>query len=262
MQSTLFIIFLLIGISHGVFGPISQIVNNVGDTFQSTANQIGQTIENSWNNITRHIENAISQLVNTANGIEVTADFLWEQVFNPAFDMMIQGGQLVLNNQLNTVGYRVEHPTTISKNLLTEKYSQLIARLKSNVHHLYEFLFLMQREALMALEKGEYNFEEKIRAFYDKMDAIPKQINQWAIETKHELEMHANTIQGDWLHILSQYNQNIDVSVKALVTIFQQLIETLMKTYLKVVLNVVPNAVNTIENLKRQGLLSFFPLLN
>ncbi|CAF2410625.1 unnamed protein product [Rotaria sp. Silwood2] len=258
MRYTLFIIFLLSGISHGFFGPLSQVVNNVGNTVQSTANQIGQTVENSWNNITRHIENAIDQLVNNANQIEVTASFLWEQVFNPAFDMMTQGGQLLLNNQLYTVSYIINYPITTSKNLLTEKYSQLIARLKSNVHHLYEYLFLMQHEALMALEKDEYNFEEKIRAFYVKIDAIPKQINQWAVETKYELETHANTIHGDWLHILSQYNQNIDISVKTLVTMFQQLIENLMKNYLKVVLTVVPNAVNSIEKMKKEGLLSFF----
>lgn len=116
----------------------------------------------------------------------------------------------------------------------------------------------MEKEALMALANGEHNFEERIRAFYDKIDAIHKQINEWVAETKYELEMHARTIQGDWVNILNQYNQNLDLSVKTIGAMFQQLGQNLMKNILEVVLSIVPNAINTIQKMKEQGLLSFF----
>jgi len=116
----------------------------------------------------------------------------------------------------------------------------------------------MQQEALTSLTNGELNFEGRIRAFYDKIDAIHKQINEWVVETKYELETHAKAIQGDWVNILNQYSQNLDLSVKTIGTMFKQLTENLMKNLLEVVLTVVPNAMNIIQNMKEQGLLSFF----
>jgi len=110
---------------------------------------------------------------------------------------------------------------------------------------------------MKAIEKGEMNFEERIRAFYDKIDAIQKQINEWAAELKLELEASALTIAGDWENIVNQYKQNIDSTVQSIERMFQQLTQNLMKNFLDFVSNIVPNANNMIENLKRQGLLSF-----
>ena len=168
------------------------------------------------------------------------------------------GGQSLLNDKFAAVANIIGRPLAVPENALSEKYAQLVARLKSNIHHLYEHLFLMEKEALTGLENGEHNFEERIRAFYAKIDAIHKQINEWAVETKNELEMHARTVQGDWVNILNQYKQNIDLSVKTIGTMFQQLAQNLMKNLLEVVLSVVPNALNIIQNMKEQGLLSFF----
>ena len=117
---------------------------------------------------------------------------------------------------------------------------------------------MMEKEALADLENGEHNFDERIRAFYDKINAIHNQINEWCEETKHELEMHAQTVEGDWKDILKKYNQNIDLSIKLIGTMFQQLSQNLMKNFLEVVLSVVPGAASVIQTMKEEGLLSFF----
>ena len=153
---------------------------------------------------------------------------------------------------------KIAHRSMVPQNALSYKYAELVARFKSNIHHLYENLFLMTQEGLVDLQNGQQNLEDKIRAFYDKIDAIHKQINQWASETKYELEMHALTVQGDWINILNQYSQNIDLSVETINTMFQKLIQDLMKNLLEVALSAIPNALNIIENMKKQGLLSFF----
>jgi len=116
----------------------------------------------------------------------------------------------------------------------------------------------MQQEALKALQDGEFNFEGRIRAFYDKIDAIKIQINEWAEAAKFELEVYALTIAGNWIDIINQYKQNIDSSVQSIEKMFQQLTQNLMQNILDDIVNVVPNAANMIENLKSQGLLSFF----
>ncbi len=172
--------------------------------------------------------------------------------------LFVIGAQTFLNDKFAAIASILGRPVAVPENALSEKYAQLVARLKSNIHHLYENLFLMQQEALTSLTNGEYNFEGRIRAFYDKIDAIHKQINEWVVETKYELETHAKAIQGDWVNILNQYSQNLDLSVKTIGTMFKQLTENLMKNLLEVVLTVVPNAMNIIQNMKEQGLLSFF----
>jgi len=145
----------------------------------------------------------------------------------------------------------------LPENPLSDKYAQLVAQLKSNVHNLYEQLFLMQHDTLKALEKGELNFDDRIRAFYDKIDAIEKQLNEWAEITKYELEVYALTLVGDWTNILNQYKDNIDSSVQSMEKMFQQLTQNLMKNILDGIQDIIPNASNTIENLKKEGLLSF-----
>jgi hypothetical protein len=72
-----------------------------------------------------------------------------------------------------------------------------------------------------------------------------------------ELEASALPIAGDWENIINQYKQNIDSTVQSIERMFQQLTQNLMKNFLDFVSNIVPNANNMIENLKRQGLLSF-----
>jgi transketolase len=147
--------------------------------------------------------------------------------------------------------------TIIPENPFSDKYAQLIARFKTNVHTMYEQLFLIEQEAMKAIEKGELNFEERIRAFHDKINAIDKQINEWAAEMKAELETFALTISGDWEIIVNQYKQNIDSSVQSITKMFEQLTKNLMKNFLEFVSNIVPNANKMIEDMKGQGLLSF-----
>lgn len=164
---------------------------------------------------------------------------------------------MFFNGQFGAIGSAVGQPTAIPENPFEDKYAQLVARFKTNLHTLYEQLFLIEQEAMKAVGNGEVNFEERIRAFYDKIDAIQKQINEWAAEMKSELEAYALTVAGDWETIVNQYKQNIDSTVQSIEKMFQQLTENLMKNLLDFVSSIVPNANNLIENMKGQGLLSF-----
>ena len=115
----------------------------------------------------------------------------------------------------------------------------------------------MEQEALGALQNGEKNLEEIIHTFYDRMDQIQKKMNQWATETKNDLETYAVNIQGEWVHILNQYNQNIDSIIKTMSKMFQQLVQSLIENLIKVAVDVVPNVSAIIQSMKQQGLLSF-----
>jgi hypothetical protein len=103
MKYSLFVVFLLVGISHGLFGPVGQIVGNIGnvgnvgnvgnigDTIQSGINGAGQTAGNLLNDVKDQVEKVIYEIINAANGIQFAANFLWDNVFSPALDMMLQG---------------------------------------------------------------------------------------------------------------------------------------------------------------------------
>ncbi|CAF3934582.1 unnamed protein product [Adineta steineri] len=285
MRYSLCIVFVLIGVSHSLFGPIGQVISNAGKPINSITNEVSNSVNSATNEVSNtvnsatnhinhisqavdkflkdlqaHISNLIRDILMKANELQSAADSLWDNVFSPVFDMLTTGGQSLLSDKFGAIFSIIGRPIGVPENALSEKYVQLLARLKSNIHHLYEQLFLMEKEALVALGNGDHNVEEKIRAFYDKIDAIHKQINEWALETKNELELHAQIVGGDWVNILNQYSQNIDLSTKTIGTLFQQLTHTLMKNILEVVLTVVPNAINIIQNLKEQDLLSFFHL--
>jgi Mg2+ and Co2+ transporter CorA len=167
--------------------------------------------------------------------------------------ILLLGGQPFLDGQFNSVNSSMILPA----NPLTDKYAELIARFKSNIRHLYEELFLMEQVALKAIQDGEMNFEERIRAFSEKINTIQSQINEWADILKFELEVYALTLVGDLENILDQYKQNIDSIVQSIEKMFQQLTQNLMKNFLDFTQNVIPDAAKTIENLKEQGLLSF-----
>ncbi|UJR28354.1 hypothetical protein I4U23_009596 [Adineta vaga] len=266
---SLLLVFLLIGSAHGLFGTVTSLINNVGNTVQSAANQIGQTVSNLWNGATNQVNNVIGnvvdsagnvygQLVSTAHGVQFAGNFLWDNVFGPAYDLMVEGGQLFLDDKFGNIVSTIGRRSIIPENILSAKYTELTARFKSNIHQLFNELFQMEKEAIIALQKGEKKLEENIQAFYTRMNGIENQIKQWAAETKYELQAHALTVQGDWVHILSQYSQNIDLSVQTITQMFQRLAQDLMKNLLEVALSVVPNALAIIENFKQQGLLSFF----
>ena len=102
MKYSLFIVFLLIGVSHGFFGNIGQSISNIGNTVEGATNEAGKVVEEATNeagkvvegavtDIKEQVENVVSQLLSIANGIQFAANFLWDSVFSPAFDMMIQG---------------------------------------------------------------------------------------------------------------------------------------------------------------------------
>ncbi|CAF2395407.1 unnamed protein product [Rotaria sp. Silwood2] len=266
---SLILLLLLVGTAHGLLGTISNLFNNVGNTIQSVTNQISQTATNLWNSATNQVNNVVGnvvdsagnvygQLVNTANGVQFAANFLWDNVFGPAYDMLVEGGQLFLDDKFGNIVSSIGRRSILPENSLSTKYAELTARFKSTLHDLYEGLFQMEKEALDALQKGEKNIEDKIRAFYDRLDEIHKKINQLAVEMKQELESYALTIQGDtWVHILNQYTQNIETSVKTMGRMFQQLAESLMKNLINAALTIIPDALAAIQNLKQQGLLTF-----
>lgn len=168
------------------------------------------------------------------------------------------GGQLLIDGNFGALASVVGNATALPENPLEDKYAQLVAQLKSNIHHLYEQLFLLEQDTLKALQNGELNFEDRIRAFHEKLDAIEKQINEWAEVAKYELEVYALTAVGDWTEILNQYKQNIDSVAQSIEKMFEKLTQNLMKNILDGVSNVIPNAKDIIEKLKSEGFLSFF----
>jgi len=277
---SLFILSLLIGVSQGLlFGSISQIINNVGDKLQSVGNQIGQTASNLWNGVTGGVNNVVGnvvggannivgnvvdsagniygQLVSTANGVVFASNFLWDNVFGPAFDMMVEGGNLFLDDKFGNIVSSLGRRSVQPSNALSEKYNELVSRLKTNIHHLYEQLFEMEKQALLEFKNGKNTLEGTIRAFYEKINAIHVQIAAWAADLKQELKMHALTVEGDWVNIINQYNVKVDFSVKTMRTMFQQLAEDLMKNLVEIALTVIPNAYAIVQNMKQQGLLTF-----
>ena len=99
---SLFLVLLLVGSAHGLFGTISTIVGGVTNTLTAVTNGIGQTASNLWNgatgavgtvvgNVVDSAGNVVGQLVNTANGVQFAANFLWDNVFGPAYDMFVEG---------------------------------------------------------------------------------------------------------------------------------------------------------------------------
>jgi len=97
---SLFLVLLLVGIAQG--GLLGNLISNVGNTIQSATNQISQAASNLWNGATNQVNNVIGnvvdsagniygQLVSTANGVQFASNFLWDNVFGPAFDMMVEG---------------------------------------------------------------------------------------------------------------------------------------------------------------------------
>jgi len=269
---SLLVLLLLVGVSQGLFlGPISEILNNVGDKLQTVGNQLGQTASNLINGVTGHINNVagnvvdsagnvVGQLVNTANGIVFASNFLWENVFGPAYDMFIDGGALFLDDKfgnivspIGNIGRRsVQVPT-----ILSEKYAELVATLKANIHRLYEELFEMEKQALLEFQKGENTLEATIRAFHAKIADVQAQIAAWAADLKNNLELHALTVEGDWVNIINQYSVNVDLSVKTMGTMLHQLTQDLMTNLVEVALKTIPSAYAIVQNLKLQGLLSF-----
>jgi predicted PurR-regulated permease PerM len=105
MKYSLFVVFLFIGVSHGFFGSIGQAINNAGNTINQGVNEVGNAVNqvanetsniatqvtNEIDNAKTQVENVVGQILNIANGIQFAARFLWDSVFSPAFDMMIQG---------------------------------------------------------------------------------------------------------------------------------------------------------------------------
>lgn len=169
------------------------------------------------------------------------------------------GAKSVLNEQLNVVSQIINNPENAAQNSLVEKYIELIKRFQTNVFSLYKNLFSLQHEGLLALQQDGPALEDFIRKLNDKIMSIRGQIYEWAEEIKKELETFATTLEGDWATVVNQYNQNIDLSVKKLLEMFQKLVDNLMEKFLKVAATVAPDAASTIEKLREQGLLSFAP---
>jgi len=144
-----------------------------------------------------------------------------------------------------------------SQNSLSEKYAQLVARFKENIHRLFEQVFAIEKQALISLQNGENTLEDTIRAFQDEIAVTYNQIGIWAADLKSELEVYALNVEGEWINIINQYSQNVDLSVKTMRIMFERLIQELMKNLVGIALKVIPEAAATIQNLQQQGLLSF-----
>lgn len=265
MKYSFVILLISLGVCQGLFGSIGQAVNNIGNA----ANQLKTDAESTANQVKTHVESSIGQLLNIVNGIRFSAKFLWETVFNPTFDLIIQssiafrnrnapdflflGGETVVDGQFGAIASLANTSITIPTNPLSDKYDQLTILFKSNIQHLYSQLFLLEQEAIKAIENGEVNFEERFRSFEQQLEAIKRQIEAWAEETKGQLEAQALTMADDLETIVDQYKQKIDSAVQAMEQIFENITKSLAKNFLDFVQSVVPNATNTIENLRNQS---------
>lgn len=101
MRSIL-LLFLVFGASNAFLTPLNQLISGIGDKIQTVHNSITQTANNLWNGVTGQVNNVIGnvvdsagnvygQLVSTANGVKFTANFLWDNIFGPAYDLFIDG---------------------------------------------------------------------------------------------------------------------------------------------------------------------------
>lgn len=98
MKYSIIIVFLCIGISHGFFGNIGQGIGNIGKEIETGINEVGNKVdeatnevENIANEVKETVEEVVTRILNIANGIQFAANFLWENVFSPTFDMIIAG---------------------------------------------------------------------------------------------------------------------------------------------------------------------------
>lgn len=113
MKYSFVIVFLLIGVSHCFFGPVGQVINNVGNSVNSAANNVGnsvnqatnqvgnsvhssishlgQVVEQLLNDIRAHVDTFIRELLNSINVLQSVANSLWDNVFSPAFDLLTKG---------------------------------------------------------------------------------------------------------------------------------------------------------------------------
>jgi hypothetical protein len=92
MKSSLFIVFLCIGLSHGFLGGqgignIGQITGEVDKIIDTGVDEAGKVIDGA----TGEVEKVVGQILDIANGVQFAANFLWDSVFNPIIDMIFQG---------------------------------------------------------------------------------------------------------------------------------------------------------------------------
>ncbi|CAF0771639.1 unnamed protein product [Adineta steineri] len=273
---SLLLILLLVGSAHGLFsgtfsnalstltnavstvtGHVTNAVTGVGNVVTGLVGGVTNAGATVLGNVVDAAGNIHGQLVSTANGMQFMGNFLWDNVMGPAYDMMIEGGQLFLDEQFGNLVSSIGRRSVVPENVLSAKYTELTAIFKTKIHDLFQNLIQMEKDSLIALQNGEKTLEDNIHAFINRINDIHNQISQWAAETKYELQMHAQTVQGDWVLILNQYSQNIDFSVKTMSTMFERLAQDLMKNLVETALSVVPNALAIVENIKQQGLLSF-----
>jgi len=267
----LFVILLLVGVSHGkLIGSLINLGNNIGQSVLNVGNNIGQTVSNLWNGVTGQVSNVVGnvvdkagniygQMVNTINGVKFVSTFLWENTFNPALELFLDGGSQFLDDKFGNIVSQIGRRSTQSQNILAAKYAELVATFKTNIHQLYDQVFELEKQALQSLQKGQNKLEATIRAFHDKIASIYTQIGHMAEDLKTELEMHALTVEGEWVNIINEYSHNIDLNVTAMRSMFERLVHELMKNFLEIALKVVPEGAAIIENMKQQGLLSFIP---
>ncbi|CAF0816143.1 unnamed protein product [Didymodactylos carnosus] len=244
---------------------ITNAAQNLGNLIQTTAEDIATGATNIWNGVTTGVNQVVGNVVdsagniygsfiNTINGIQFVSTFLWDNAFGPALDMLLEGGAVFIDDKfgtiLNAIGRR-------NVNDFMTQYHQLVTKFKTDIHQLYDELFEMEKEALVALQNGKNNLKDTIVAFENKVKSINEQIQQWAAELKSELAIHVHTVEGDFQTILTQYTKKIDLTVNTMKSMFLNLTQDLLKNLVEVALNVLPGALNIVQSLKDEGLLGF-----
>jgi len=248
-----------------VGNTLSNAANHVSNLASNAANHVSNLATNVWNGVTNTVGNVVGNVVDSAgnlygsvvstiNGIQFVSTFLWDNAFGPSLDILLEGGAVFIDDKfshiINAIGRR-------NVDQIVDKYQQLVSRFKANIHHLYDQLFQIEKDALLALQQGTNNLKDTLKAFEDKSKAIHKQVEEWANELKSELNVHAQTIEGDWKEIILQYTKKVDFTVQTMKNMFQNLAQNLMKNVVEVALNVLPGAMSIVEGMKNEGLLSF-----
>lgn len=286
---TIFLVLVLIGIADARLLSLSSVLSGISNTIQTVTNTIGQTATNLWNTATGQVNNVIGnvvdsagnvygQLVNTANGVVFASNFLWDNVFGPAYDLFVEGkilvlfrkvrvklilfcfplgGQLFLDDKFGNIVSSIGRRSVLTENLLLDKFVQLSSTLKTKIHQVYTNLVQMQNDLTSAAQNGEQVFEERLRSLISQLVGLESQVNQFVNQAVDDLQKFAQTLPGDWSTVAKQYISNLQNAAKVVQMMIQKSIQNSLGKVIQAASVILPSALAIVDKFRQQELLSF-----